>query len=63
MNAPLRIPFINMKISKSPSIGIKILTILPIPLFIPAEIIETVRIINIECQTKRFSGEEITFPN
>ena len=43
--------------------GIKILTILPIPFFTPAETIKNVSNIKIECQNKRLLGDSITAPN
>ena len=43
--------------------GIKILTILPIPSLTPAETIKAVRTIKIVCQAIKFIGEEITLEN
>ena len=60
---PLRIPFMTIKISRTPSIGINILTILPIPSLIPADTINAVKVMKTVCQNSRLRGEEITFEN
>jgi hypothetical protein len=63
VNAPLNIAYKTINIRRKPSMGIKILTILPIPFFTPAETIKKVSNIKIECQNNRLLGDSITAPN
>ena len=57
LKAPFIIPYTTINIRSSPSIGIKIFTILPIPFFTPAETINIVKPINMVCHNMSSLGE------